>query len=463
MKPVINQDVAIYYSEPLLDSKEAKSICEVLATSAATIKSLQLKALFFSFEKTEQFEPQAVVSIAKTLLAIQNKLEVVTAFCGYSEKQFQELKEIFPNKSIPLFKTAEMAMLFLGIKIPRTAHPIVLFDQDGMTQTIVSQELSSKGFKVHAALNQQDFSKKKREFGNNAIYIYDIFFDVTGNYIPVRISKGIVTYKLYKNLDGKLHLHFNSQAHVARMAEGYKVFAFDASDVKSMNIKVIDFFVSLALNGVKYDAFIAIFGLTKELVALDVAQKMTRSGVKFFESEKAFMHDSTVVQLARSYQAKRPAGLTKKLVSKLPVFIDASLETLTSLTGGEAMKQSHKITQCTISETSDLMGAVISFEGDISGMLALAFNQAIAKEAALMMLGEEANSSAELLDVVSEFTNIIAGRSKALLSEDETTISISLPKTCKNFSELMTTLGNRQGVQIDLLLNNKPLYLFLTH
>ena len=89
--------------------------------------------------------------------------------------------------------------------------------------------------------------------------------------------------------------------------------------------------------------------------------------------------------------------------------------------------------------------------------------EAIAKEAALMMLGEEANSSTELLDVVSEFTNIIAGRSKALLSEDETTISISLPKTCKNFSELMTTLGNRQGVQIDLLLNNKPLYLFLTH
>lgn len=463
MKPVISQDVAIYYSEPLLDAKEAKSICEVLTTSVATIKSLQIKAIFFSFGKTEQFESQAVVMIAKTLIAIQNKLEVATAFCGYNETQFRELKALFPNKSIPLFKTAEMAMLFLGVRIPRSSHPIVLFDQDDMAQTIVSQELSSKGFTVHTALNQKDFDSKKREFGNSAVYIYDIFFDVTGNYIPVKISQGIVTYRLYENLDAKLSLHFNLQAHAARLSEGYKVFAFDASDVRMMNIKAIDFFVSLALNSVKHDAKIAIFGLSRELWALDTAQKMARSGVRFFHNERDFLADSALNELAKSYKNKRPSGLTKKLVAKLPTFIDASLETLASLTGGEATKRSHKITQCSISDSSDLMGGVISFEGDITGMLALAFNQSIAKEAALMMLGEEATSREELLDVVAEFSNIIAGRSKALLSEDDITITISLPKPCANFSELMSLLGNRQGVQIDLLLNGKPLYLFLTH
>ncbi|MGP1450072.1 MAG: chemotaxis protein CheX [Wolinella sp.] len=463
MKPVIIQDVAIYYSESVLDSKEAKAICDVLTSSAATFRSIQIKALFFSFEKTEQFEAQAITTIAKTLLAIQNKLEVVTAICGYNDEQFRELKEIFPNKSIPLFKTVEMAMLFLGVKIPRNAQSIVLYDSDDMTQTIVSQELSQKGFKVHTALNEQDFERKKKELGNNAVYIYDIAFDVTGNYIPVKISQGIVTYQLYEHLDAKLSVHFSAQAHAARIAEGYKVFVFEARDVKSMNLKVIDFFVSLALNVVQHGALIAICGMSKDIIALDVAHKMERSGIRFFENDMELAYDSSVAKLARSYVVKRPAGLTKRLVSQLPIFINASLETLTSLTGGEAQKRSHKITQVAIEESSDLLGAMISFEGDVSGALALAFKRSIAKEAALMMLGEEAGSDDELLDVVSEFTNIIAGRSKALLAEHDITISISLPKTCKNFTEIINTLGNRQGVQIDLLLNNKPLYLFLTH
>ncbi len=463
MKPTIAQDVAIYYSEPLLDTKEAENICETLIATTATFKSINIQAVLFSLEKTKEFEEQAILIIAKTLLALHNKLGMFIAFCGYDNAQFIELKKILPDKSVPLFKQVEMAMLFWGIKIPRTTQPIVLFDRDDMVQAFVSQELSSKGFVVHTALNEQDFQNKRSELGNNAIYIYDIYFDVVGNFIPITVTKGIVIYKLYDSLDEKISTHFNGTSHAQRISEGYKVFAFDASEVRNMNLKAIDFFVSIALNGMKHEVFIAIFGMHKELIALDVSQKMARSGIKFFESQEALVYDSYVAWLVRTTESKRQTGLTKKLISKLPIFIDASLETLTSLTGGKAQKQSHKITQANIKESRDLLGAVIAFEGDISGTLALAFHRSIAQEAGEMMLGEREFSTKELLDVISEFANIIAGRSKALLSEDGTTISISLPETCRNFSELMEILGNRQGVQIDLLLNGKSLYLFLTH
>ncbi|MGP1580047.1 MAG: chemotaxis protein CheX [Wolinella sp.] len=463
MKPTITQDVAVYYSEPLLDIREAKNICETLIANTATFKSIKIQAIFFSLEKTKEMDEQAILVVAKTLLALKKRLEVLIAFCGYNDAQFTELKTILPDKSVPLFKHVEMAMLFWGIKIPRTTQPIVLFDRDDMVQAFVSQELSSKGFVVHAALNEQDFQSKRSELGDNAIYIYDIYFDVVGSFIPTTVTKGIVIYKLYDTLDEKVSTHFNSTSHAQRINEGYKVFAFDASEVRNMNIKAIDFFVSIALNGMKHEVFIAIFGMHKDLIALDISQKMSRSGIKFFDSEEALIYDSYVAWLVRTTESKRQIGLTKKLISKLPIFIDASLETLTSLTGGEAQKQSHKITQATIKESRDLLGAVITFEGDISGTLALAFHRSIAQEAGEMMLGEHNLSTKELLDVISEFANIIAGRSKALLSEDGTTISISLPRTCGNFGELMEILGNRQGVQIDLLLNGKSLYLFLTH
>ncbi|MDE7217056.1 MAG: chemotaxis protein CheX, partial [Helicobacter sp.] len=111
----------------------------------------------------------------------------------------------------------------------------------------------------------------------------------------------------------------------------------------------------------------------------------------------------------------------------------------------------------------NLMGAMITFDGDISGGLVLIFNKDIVKEAAMMMLGEEVESDGDLVDVVSEFTNIIAGRSKALLSERNISINISLPKPYVNFKELYALIVGKMGVQVDFLLNNKPLYIFLTY
>ena len=65
--------------------------------------------------------------------------------------------------------------------------------------------------------------------------------------------------------------------------------------------------------------------------------------------------------------------------------------------------------------------------------------------------------------MIKEFTNIIAGRSKAILSEHNLSIGISLPKACKSEEEIAQMLVGKQGVQVDLLLNNKPLVLFLAH
>lgn len=145
MRPVIKQDVAIYAPNVCLEMKEAKEICGILVSNSATIRSLALKAVYFSFEHIARFDEGAAILIAKALLAMQNKVSIAVAFVGYNDSQFPKLKSLFPNKSLPLFRTEYMANLLLGLKTPPLHQSIIYHDSDGMMQTLISQELTLKG------------------------------------------------------------------------------------------------------------------------------------------------------------------------------------------------------------------------------------------------------------------------------------------------------------------------------
>lgn len=464
MRPVIKQDVAIYAPNVCLEMKEAKEICGVLVSNSATIRSLALKAVYFSFEHIARFDEGAAILIAKALLAMQNKVSIAVAFVGYNDSQFPKLKSLFPNKSLPLFRTEYMANLLLGLKTPPLHQSIIYHDSDGMMQTLISQELTAKGYEVICVNSGEEFMDKRRQYLDKAIYLYDIYFDVTNNFIPITINSGVVIYTLYKKVDKNISLFFNIQAHNSRLREGYKVFIFDASDTKDFNLAVLDFIMSLALNNTKFGACVAVCGL-KTPLDHSKQELCARSNVLFFDNVEKCRNDPKIKELAKAHQASRQKskGLTKHLVAQLPVFVNAAIETLSSLTGGEAKRTDYKVTKYNKSNEADIMGATITFEGDVNGIVALLFTKTLVKEASMMLLGEESQSDEELLDVISEFTNIIAGRSKAVLAENGVSIGISLPKAFKNEDEIYRVLTGKQGVQINLLLNNKSLILFLAH
>ncbi|MCI5969261.1 chemotaxis protein CheX [Helicobacter sp.] len=464
MRPIIKHDIAIYAPDVRLDTKAAKEICQVLISNSATIRSLSLKAVYFSFENVKEFDEGATILIAKALLAMQNKVSVAVAFVDYNDEQFPKLKALFPNKSLPLFRTESMANLLLGLKAPPLNQTIVYYDKDNMVQTLISQELSAKGYEVVCISTSNEFIAKRRQLLDKAIYLYDIYFDITNNFIPITIANGIVTYTLYKKVDKNIALFFNIQAHNSRLREGYKVFIFDASETKEFNPAVLDFIMSLALNNTRFESCIAICGLKIHLDN-DKQNLCARSHILFFNSIEECKKNPKIQELAKSHQItdQKRKGLTKQLVAQLPVFINAAIETLSSLTGGSAKRTDYKVTQYNKTSQADIMGAMIRFEGDMNGLVALCFSKSIVKEASTMLLGEESQSDEELLDVICEFTNIIAGRSKAVLSEHNLSIGISLPEAYKSENEIATTLSGKQGVQINLLFNDKPLVLFLAH
>ncbi len=463
MKPVISQNVVIYYADSVLGSSEEEQICKVIQGSTSSVRSLQLQALFFSLRANVEFEDATIIAVAHTLLRLQKQLDIVVAICEYNAEQFKRLKEVFSNKSIPLFKTISQAMLFLQIKTPPAGTPIIVFEKDTVMQTLIVQSLETKGLDIHVVQNAKSFREKQQEFGTDAFYVYDMQFDITANHIPVQISQGIVIYHFYKEVDGKIPRYFSVQTYALRLSEGFKVFIFNMKDTEIFDSKAVDFFVSLARNAVSYGAAFVFVGLRPNIIDLATEDRIRRAGIYIYADKATALRNEKIASLVNAYNTKKPQKLSKKLVANLLYFVNASLETFKSLTGGDVEKKSHRVTECDIPVHDNVMGATIAFEGDISGQLVLIFSQDIAQEAAMMTLGEEVQSNEELLDVVSEFTNIIAGRSKALLSERNISIGISLPKSYLSFRDIHPIIMGRMGVQIDFLLNGKPLYIFLTY
>lgn len=463
MKPVISQNVVIYYADNVLGSAEEEQICKVIQGSTSSIKSLQLQALFFSFRANVEFQDSTVIAIMHTLLKLQKQLDIVVAICEYNSEQFKRLKELVPNNAVPLFKTVSQAMLFLQIKTPPVGTPIVVFEKDTMMQTLIVQSLESKGLDIHVVQNIKDFKAKQQELGTDAFYIYDMQFDITANHIPVQITQGIVLYHLYREVDGKIPRYFSVQTYALRLSEGFKVFMFNMKDTEILDSKAVDFFVSLARNAVPYGAAFVFLGLKPDVIDSTTEDKIRRSGIYIYADKAMALKNEQIAALVSAYNNKKPQKLSKKLVANLLYFLNASLETLKSLTGSDIEKKSHRIIECNMSDQENIMGAMISFDGDIAGKLVLIFSKDIAKEAAMMTLGEEVKDDDELLDVVAEFSNIIAGRSKVLLSERNITITASLPKPYLSFKEVYPIIMGKMGVQIDFLLNGRPLCIFLTY
>jgi CheY-specific phosphatase CheX len=110
------------------------------------------------------------------------------------------------------------------------------------------------------------------------------------------------------------------------------------------------------------------------------------------------------------------------------------------------------------------MASSIGFYGDIDGMIVLVFPENIAKKACSLLLGEsdEDKTIDEISDALGELVNIIGGRAKTLLSEKDIKANITLPRTFTKVEDVINTILDKKGVQIDLEFKDEPFSIFLT-
>lgn len=166
---------------------------------------------------------------------------------------------------------------------------------------------------------------------------------------------------------------------------------------------------------------------------------------------------------ASSKKAKK-LTISKKLIQNLPVLMDSSVETLVMLTGLKASKSTHGIKRFMSKLPADTLVTMMSFKGDIDGNFILMFPKKIAVIALESMIGEKIDNEnvPEIIDGVKELCNIITGSAKTALQEKSVNVMFDLPKAYTSPQTVSSILGDNNGVWIDMSLEGKAFYMFIT-
>ncbi|MDQ7041987.1 MAG: chemotaxis protein CheC, partial [Sulfurimonas sp.] len=76
--------------------------------------------------------------------------------------------------------------------------------------------------------------------------------------------------------------------------------------------------------------------------------------------------------------------------------------------------------------------------------------------------GEETDDTELILDTLAELVNIVGGKVKTLLADENISVDITLPRTYPDIDSLLEIVQDKKGVQVDLSFNNDKFLFFLT-
>ncbi len=65
------------------------------------------------------------------------------------------------------------------------------------------------------------------------------------------------------------------------------------------------------------------------------------------------------------------------------------------------------------------------------------------------------------LDTLAELVNIVGGKIKTLLSDENISVDITLPRTYQDVDSLLEVIEGRKGVQVDLSFDDDKFLFFL--
>ena len=179
-----------------------------------------------------------------------------------------------------------------------------------------------------------------------------------------------------------------------------------------------------------------------------------------------FAVNQTKINLIKDTKSKEKVSflLSKKLITNLAVFTDTAVDNLETMTGLKATKTSHQIGQFNTSIQSDIVSSIMEFKGDIEGQFILVFPKDVALISIEAMLGEKLNidDTEAISDGIGEFCNIITGGTKTALSKKDIKVLFDLPRTYASINSTTSALPKNNGIWINMELENKPFYMYIT-
>jgi len=464
MRAVLKNAIAVFYPQGFLDGNSAESMLSIDDIKAT--QNLEADMVLVSLKKIIFFNKNGLEIFVKMLLKVRKVHHAIIGFCDYDLKKFTSIMKFFKEDlSFSLYNTLENASLFAS-SFKNTKKNVLVFSDNKSQRSMMAIELHNYGHNpiIVQTKKELDVKSKNKKIYDNIIENSHIGSTEDGS-IAARVSGNAIIYNLSSFLDASITNSFNIYYHNNSLKAGFRLFIFEAHDVASMNVHAVNFFSKLASSAAEYNATICFISLSTKKINKKFHETLEDSGIIFFEQLETLLEDKKLLSelgASTSSNIKDKKVLNKAIVTQLPNFIEATVETIQMMTNSEAKKESASIYTIKIQETTNKLASSIGFYGDIDGMVILIFPKNIAKKACELLIGEDTDDDELIMDSLGEFVNIIGGKIKTLLSDADINIKITLPRTYSDVSELLTVANNRKGVQVDLTFNHDKFSFFLT-
>lgn len=465
MRAVVKNRIGVFTPQGFLDGTTAPALLSLEDVKAT--QALNVEMLLVSLEKIVYFNKNGLDVFVKLFETINKKSKIIVGFCDYDEKKYASFRKFYPSDlNFSLFRTQKIASLFTAnMKESKEQKGVLVWNEDASQRSALAIELFDRGHEPIVCQSQREFVEKRAQKELYKAIIYNSSLGTLGSKVGARVTGNAVIYNISGFLDDDITSRFDDTYHKHSLNVGFTLFIFDAYKVISMNMHGVNFFSKLATAGAEYGANICIVGMTFEKTPLKFKEELEDAGLIFFEKMDDILKDKELLkELGGSGGASstNKRALNKVLISELPRFINATVNTMEMMTNAKAKKQEVKVETLTITGTQSRLASSIGFYGDIDGLVVLIFPLNIAKKACSLLLGEETDEIDDILDTLGEFVNIIAGRVKALLAEQGINVDITLPRTYESADDLLHVVNGRKGVQVNLGFEDENFTFFLT-
>jgi CheY-specific phosphatase CheX/anti-anti-sigma regulatory factor len=463
MKAVVKNGVAVFSPQGFLDGNSANSFLEIGDVEAAM--NLKADLILVSLKKVIFFNRNGLDTFIKLFSQIRKKNKAVVGFCDYDDKKYKAIKNFYKNEIyFSLFKSVETAYLFSS-SFKNQNKNILIYSHDNSQRSAMAIELHDNGHNPIIAQNEADFLAKKAKKSSYDYIIESTYLGQMGQNIATRVTGNAIVYTVSGYLDVEIGTQFNIEYHNNSLNVGFRLFIFDAYKVKSMNVHALNFFSKLSSAGAEYNATICFAGMSFEKTQKEFKETLEDAGILFYNELDDILQNKELLKELRAssaanIQSKRV--LNKKNVLELPKFIDAAVVTIEMMTNAKAIKESAEIHNLVIDDKADKIASSIGYYGDIDGMVILVFPTKIAQKACELLIGESTDDLELILDTLAELVNIVGGNIKTLLSNDDISVDITLPRTYQNIDDLLAVISDRKGVQVNLSFDDNKFLFFLT-
>ncbi|QOP45149.1 chemotaxis protein CheX [Sulfurimonas paralvinellae] len=463
MRAVVKDGVGVFHPQGFLDGTSSASLLSIEDIEATV--HLNADMIMVSLKKVIFFNRNGLDAFVKMFQKVRTANHIVVGFCDYDTKKYNTIIKFYKEELMfSLFKTQEIATLFAS-SFKNQSKNVLLYSDDKSQRAAMAIELHDNGHNPIVAQTKEEFLEKAQAENAYDVIIDDTFLGQMGQKVATRVTGNAIIYTVSSFLDAEIGNTFNIAYHNNSLNVGFRLFIFDAYKVVSMNVHALNFFSRLASSAAEYNATICFVGMTFEKTPLSFKETLEDAGIMFFEQMDDILGDKELLEeLGASSAAaiKNKRMLNKEIVTEIPNFIDATVATIEMMTNSKAAKEAVKIDKIEIASKEDKIASSIGFYGDIDGMVILVFPIGIAKKACELLIGENTEDQELILDTLAELVNIVGGKVKTLLSDENINVDITLPRTYPNVDSLLEIAQDKKGVQVDLNFNDDKFLFFLT-